>query len=217
MLIYPIRWSALRATEGWAALQHHSVLRTSFTVSPPPEISPTEEPPRLHVRLAQGSFFCVIPTVPEHLKSGSLVPTWYSGNIYDLEQALPQIIDLPGLPSPTDSTTYDLFVSGDYEVAFWYFNCSYRVYADFIKIRLFGDPRAYSASDTPVLSINIAVEVENRVEKVVWDPSQDVTCDFVDGFVFGDAFGFGLRSVDGWWTVKNVTLASDQDGVRAIF
>ncbi|KIM87649.1 hypothetical protein PILCRDRAFT_815224 [Piloderma croceum F 1598] len=188
-----IRWSALRATEGWAALQYHSVLRTSVTVSPPPGIS-TEEPPRLHVRLAQGSFFCVIPTVPGHLKSRSLVPTWYSGNIYDLEQALPQIIDLPALPSLTDSTTYDLFVSGDYE------------------IRLFGDPRAYSASDTPVLSINVAVEVENPVEKVVWDPSQDVTCDFVDGFVFGDAFGFGLRSVDGWWTVKSVTLASDQDG-----
>jgi hypothetical protein len=109
-----------------------------------------------------------------------------------------------------------LFVSGDYEVAFWYFNCSY-LYADFIQIRLFGDPRVYSASDTPVLSINVAVEVENSVEKVVRDPSQDVTCDFVDGFIFGDAFGFGLRSVDGWWTVKNVTLASDQDGVRAIF
>ena len=82
---------------------------------------------------------------------------------------------------------------------------------------MFGDPRTYSDSDIPVLSVNVAIEVENSVEKMVWDPSQDVTCDFVDGFVFGDAFGFGLRSVDGWWTVKNVTLASHQDGVRTTF
>lgn len=80
---------------------------------------------------------------------------------------------------------------------------------------MFGDPRTYSASDMPVLSLHVTVEMENRVEEVVRDPLQDVTCDFVDGFAFGEAFGFGLRSVDGWWTVKNATLASDQDGVRA--
>jgi hypothetical protein len=82
---------------------------------------------------------------------------------------------------------------------------------------LFGDPRAYSAADTPVLSLNVTIEVENPVEEVVWDSAQDVTCDFVDGFAFGDAFGIGLRSVDGWWTVKNVTFASDKSDVRGVF
>ena len=58
--------------------------------------------------------------------------------------------------------------------------------------------------------------MENPVEEVVRDPTQDVTCDFVDGFAFGDALGFGLRSVDGWWAVKDVTLADDQAAVCAI-
>jgi hypothetical protein len=74
---------------------------------------------------------------------------------------------------------------------------------------LFGDPRVYSASDTPVLSINLSVQVEPVIQKVVWDSTQDVTCDFVDGFAFGDALGFGLRSVNGWWTVKDVHLSND--------
>jgi hypothetical protein len=142
------------------------------------------------------------------------VPTWYSGNIYDLEQAPPQIIDLPAIPSAISPTTYDIFVSGDYEVVFSDFICSY-FRTEFTQIRLFGDPRAYSVNDTPVLSINVAIEVENPVEEVVRDRIQDVTCDFVDGFAFGEALGFGLRSVDGWWTVKNVTLTSDVN-VRAM-
>jgi hypothetical protein len=54
----------------------------------------------------------------EDVKSGSLVPKWYSGNIYDLEQTLPQTIDFPAPPSATVPTMYDIFVSGDYEVAF---------------------------------------------------------------------------------------------------
>ena len=87
---------------------------------------------------------------------------------------------------------------------------------DFIQIRLFGDPRTYSVEDIPVLSINVAVEVENPVEKIVLDSTQDVTCDFVDGFAFGDALGFGLRSVNGWWTVKNVTLAAGEVEVGTI-
>ena len=113
-----IRWSALRATEGWAALQYHSVLRTSITLSPPLGLH-VSSLPRLHVRLVQGSFFCVIPVnASKDIKSGSLVPKWYSGNIYDLEQAPPQIIDLPVPPSAIAATTYDIFVSGDYEVVF---------------------------------------------------------------------------------------------------
>jgi hypothetical protein len=110
------RWSALRATEGWAALQYHSVLRSSITLLPPHGIS-VKAPPRLHVQLVQGSFFCVMPVMTSmDIQFEGLMPKWYSGNIYDMEQAPRQIIDLPTPPSPTAPTTYDFFVSGDYEV-----------------------------------------------------------------------------------------------------
>ena len=113
-----VRWSALRATEGWASLQYHSVLRTSITIFPPLEIGRSMQgSPRLHVRLVQGSFFCVFPTMASgDVQSEPLVPKWHSGNIYNLEQAPPQIIDLPAPPSIVAPTTYDIFVSGDYEV-----------------------------------------------------------------------------------------------------
>jgi len=42
---------------------------------------------------------------------------------------------------------------------------------------------------------------------IVREPTQDVVCDFVDGFAFGDAIGVGLRSVSGWWTLNHVELA----------
>lgn len=51
--------------------------------------------------------------------------------------------------------------------------------------------------------------MESKPEKVVREASHDVTCDFVDGFAFGDALGVGLRSVDGWWTVEELVLPND--------
>lgn len=71
---------------------------------------------------------------------------------------------------------------------------------------MFGDPRTHSHSDIPVLSINVAVEIQQPAKKLVRDESQDVTCDFVDGFAVGDAFGIGLRSIDGWWTVTKAAF-----------
>ena len=79
--------------------------------------------PRLQVQLVQGSFFCIMPTCQHDPKAQSddsrtLVPRWYSGNIYNLQHAPPQIVDLPIPPSSTSPTEYDIFVSGDYEVRF---------------------------------------------------------------------------------------------------
>jgi len=112
------RWATLRATEGWAALQHHSVLKASITVYPPSgDTLSAQVPPQLHVQLVQGSFFTVLPSnTSEDTQSEPFVPKWYSGNIYEMEQAPPQILDFPILPSTTSPTTYDIFVSGDYEV-----------------------------------------------------------------------------------------------------
>lgn len=105
-----VRWKSLRDTEGWAALQHHAVLKTSLTLYPGSISSP---PPHLHVQLVGGSYFTILlPGTPS-----KEAPWWYAGNIYDMERALPRTIDLPMPPSSIDSpTTYDILVSGDYEV-----------------------------------------------------------------------------------------------------
>jgi hypothetical protein len=53
------------------------------------------------------------------------------------------------------------------------------------------------------------VDVENSNEEIVREPTQDVICDFVDGFAFGKAIGIGIRSSSGWWTVEDVVLVSN--------
>jgi hypothetical protein len=73
------------------------------------------------------------------------------------------------------------------------------------QIRVFGDPRTHG-SDVPVMNINLVVELEPSRLIIKHDSSQDIICDFVDGFAFGDAIGVGLRSVSGWWTVSHVKL-----------
>ena len=103
-------------------MQHHTVLKTSFTLYPP---LGTLDPPHLRIELKQGSFFTVRPS-PE-FQSESTVPEWYPGNIYAIERAIPVTVPLPILPSKSVPTTYDIFVSGDYEVrlclSFFFFIC----------------------------------------------------------------------------------------------
>lgn len=107
-----LRWKSLRATEGWAALQHHAVLQSTITITPPPSID-TEAPPRLRVDLVQGSYFAIIPTGAQDPK---FVPEWHTGNIYAMERALARSISLPTPPSLNTPTVYNIFVAGDYEV-----------------------------------------------------------------------------------------------------
>ncbi|THH05576.1 hypothetical protein EW145_g4691 [Phellinidium pouzarii] len=180
-----IRWSYLRATDGWAALQHHSILHTTLTVTPlqitpkPPPLPPL----RILVELKQGTFFSILPK--EALESFS--PEWHVGNVYDLLGAAPNSVELPGTLSVNKSTTFDFFVSGDYE------------------IRLFGDPRDNSEED-PTLKLNVSVSLDERRNAVVRQDFRDVVCDFVDGYAFGDVLGVGLRSLDGWWTVEGIQV-----------
>lgn len=109
----PYSWGRIRQTEGWAGLQHHSVLHTTLTIFPPAEPHHGDPPglPRFHANLLQGSFFTILPR-----PDGNHVPQWWSGNIYSMEKSLSRVIDLPSAPSLTSPTTYDVFVSGDYEV-----------------------------------------------------------------------------------------------------
>jgi hypothetical protein len=108
-----IRWQNLRDTEGWAALQHHAVLRTTVTVIPPSGRHESKgQPPKLRVNLVQGSYFTLLPEQTD----SAVVPQWHAGNIYNMERAIPRTVELPHPPSTESPTTYQLFVSGDYEV-----------------------------------------------------------------------------------------------------
>ncbi|KAH7909149.1 hypothetical protein BJ138DRAFT_1090031 [Hygrophoropsis aurantiaca] len=194
---YPhIRWERLRGTEGWAALQHHSVLRTSITVFPP-SISDSQSEvdnraPRLCVELLQGSYFAIVPA-----ETKGFVPSWYSGNIYAMERSPLQSVDLPVAPAADKPTKYELYVSGDYE------------------IRLFGDSHVYNSS-YPILSLNIQVDMETPELRVVHAPSHDIVCDFVDGIAFGSALGVGLRSVNGWWRIVGIKVMPSEDELDAV-
>jgi hypothetical protein len=111
-----IRWASLRATEGWAALQHHVVLRTTLTILPPQSDSDSQTPPtvpNLLLQIKRGSFFTLIPTdVENHV----FIPEWYSGNIYEVDYAPSHLVRFPTVPSPVSPTVYHLYISGDYEV-----------------------------------------------------------------------------------------------------
>ncbi|CAL1703964.1 unnamed protein product [Somion occarium] len=184
-----VRWDSLRRTEGWAALQHHSLLRTAIVIQPLLSGSTDEtlSSPRLSVSMLQGSLFTITPSSPNL----NFTPKWYAGNIYAMGASLPQAVSLPEPPSPTEPTVYHLFLSGDYE------------------IRLFGDPKA-RGSDVPELQISYTVEIEHPREALTVQPTHHVVPDFVDGWAFGDAFGIGLRSVDGWWTVTDAKIHNEE-------
>jgi hypothetical protein len=59
------------------------------------------------------------------------------------------------------------------------------------------------------------VDVEVANNDLVWEPTQDVVPDFIDGLAFGHALGVGLRSVSGWWTVISVKLVDDERQAEA--
>lgn len=105
--------------EGWAAFQHHTVLRTTVTIHPP-ETGYGSLPPKLLIDLKQGSYFALVPRFDNEDERASeserFVPEWHAGNIYDLSRAHPSTVNLPGNFSIDNPNVYDLFVSGDYEV-----------------------------------------------------------------------------------------------------
>ena len=69
--------------------------------------------PRLLVQLKRGSYFTLRPQTQP---LSSFVPEWYAGNIYDMERAQSRVVPLPENPSLVEPTSYDVFISGDYEV-----------------------------------------------------------------------------------------------------
>lgn len=205
-----LSWASLRATEGWAALQHHAVLRTTLTVHPPcSDSQPPPAVPNFLVELKGGSFFTLVPADVEWKQRHDFVPEWYSGNIYKVDCAPPHLVNLPTVPSAVSPTVYHLYVSGDYEVLCprssplgnTLLNCA-------VQIRLFGDPKQ-GGSETPTLIISVNAHSESSCNVLNHETSYDIAPDFVEGFAFGDALGVGLRCLStSWWTVKAVSISN---------
>lgn len=111
----PCSWERLRTTEGWAAFQHHAVLHTTLTLQQiGGHTSAKSGFPRIHVQLEQASYFCLRP---KDFESATFVPQWYPGNIYAMERSEPISVSLPPSTLHDGLAQYDIFISGDYEVA----------------------------------------------------------------------------------------------------
>ena len=106
-----IRWDRLRETEGWSALQYHSLLHTTFTVYPPSIINHKDKTPNLKIDLSGGSFFAVFPFG----SASKDALEWYAGNEYEDHSAQSKaIINVPNVGN--DLTCFHILISGDYEV-----------------------------------------------------------------------------------------------------
>lgn len=199
-----IRWEQLRATEGWAALQHHNVLRTYLTVYPPDSTQERiEADPRLRVECLQGAYFCILPG--DETTWITHISEWHMGNVYALERAPVQFVSFPTSPCRVKATRYQVVLCGPYE------------------IRLFGDPRSYN-SEHPILSINFNISIDTPpllgttpylATPILHAPAHDVIPDFIYGQPFSSTLGIGLRNVDfcrntkstsGWWTVVSAAI-----------
>ena len=107
-----------------------------------------------------------------------------------------QIVPYPGEVSVDQTTVFDLFVSGDYE------------------IRLFGDPVTIEGQPTPVQRLGIQLGFLSTSDPlpVILEQHLDVIPDFVDGRIFSatKAFGIGLKSTSGWWCTDTVVSPTNQ-------
>lgn len=169
----------------------------------PPACS-SGSPPFLLVDLKQGSYFTIRPRDPD---ISAFVPEWCAGNIYDMEGATPHPFSLPVL-SLTEPTSFDLFVSGDYEVSL---GCVYSSESSIFlfQIRLFGDPLVRQRQ-FPVQLLSVNVAIMDDIPSIQRQPSQDITCHFVSGYAFGDCIGVAIQSWSGWWTVNDVKAQSKE-------
>ncbi|KAG9003012.1 hypothetical protein FRB93_011299 [Tulasnella sp. JGI-2019a] len=191
---YPdIRWASIRETQGWASLQHHSILRSTITISPSNIKTVTDRvqrptaPHSLAISVKLGSFFAILPR-GQGLKLGEDV-AWYPGDIYGLGGP-PHLIPLPTNLSLSSPFICDIFISVDYE------------------IRLFGDPHAYAPrSETPRSVVNVAASLEQGEDALVVGEDH-VFPDVVGGWMLGDALGIELKSLQGEWIFGGVDCSS---------
>jgi len=107
-----------------------------------------------------------------------------------------QIVPYPTEVAIDQTTMFDLYVSGDFE------------------IRLFGDPVVVEGQHIPIqrLTFQLNFLATNGPLPVLLEQQLDVIPDFVDGRMFSvtQAFGIGLKSADGWWCTDTVVFSKTQ-------
>lgn len=184
------RWKDLRTTEGWSILQHHALLHTEVQITPPKDPTQAVIPPLLTANVVQASFFrlCV--------RGGTCRSPWQNGNVYAMPSIPNQIIPYPAEVTINQTTVFDLYVSGDFE------------------IRLFGDPVVVEGQEIPIqrLIVQLSFLATSDLLPVLLEEQLDVIPDFVDGQMFSvtQVFGIGLKSANGWWCTDTVTLSTNQ-------
>ncbi|KAH7320546.1 hypothetical protein B0J17DRAFT_685121 [Rhizoctonia solani] len=223
-----IRWESIRATEGWAGLQHHALLHTKIRLIPPQPHATffALRPTYLVLSASQCSYIAVFGP-----KEESLTPRWYTCNIYDHAGMPPIRVPLKphlgsylarrdSVGSILETIELDVLVSLDYE------------------IRLFGDPKVSSNSTMPIIQADLLVEVEDggeqtiseQVKNEILEPSvlqsnqlslpddslgQHDHCirvnhnalifpHFIDGWAYGDAVGIEVSSrSQEYWSISH--------------
>lgn len=237
-----IRWENIRLTEGWAGLQHHSLLHTTIRLLPLQLLNAFTNSQPVHLVLA-ASQCSYIAILNPHQVAGPVTPRWYTCNIYgfsdapririplDLTQFKQVVSELPSLHNKTKVSTieFDVLISLDYE------------------IRLFGDPLVINRT-TPVVETELWAEIEvgspaNLIEAIgsdgqpnFYQPDQFTAFDksltqvspcvrasnstahifphFVGGWAYGEAVGVEVTSYcHGFWTITHAYIASGPNGV----
>ena len=52
--------------------------------------------------------------------------------------------------------------------------------------------------------------MDQREYNIMREKSQDVVCNFVEGIAFGNTLGVALRSLENWWTVKQISQHGEE-------
>jgi len=111
-----VPWDQIRATEGWAGLQHVNVLRGWLSVYSPSDLGGDASEPLLRTELLQAAFFTILPPSDSPQRK-SHVPEWHHGNIYTLERAPVQFVRFPVWPTRNKAETrYEVIICAPYEV-----------------------------------------------------------------------------------------------------
>ena len=72
---------------------------------------------------------------------------------------------------------------------------------------MFGDP-LFHESQVPVQKLGVRIQIEELCPFITHRKSQDIICDFFNGYAFGNALGVGIQSLKDWWTVASVELTT---------
>lgn len=166
-----VRWGAIRATEGWAGLQHHVLLHTKITLLPPSSFNPLvdKRPSYLLLSASQCSHLALL--VPS---ANSVVPHWNTGNIYAYN-------DAPAIRIPLNNTIFSSEQSDTLSSERLFdgttLNSNRNIELDLLmsldyEIRLFGDPTVFKNDTIPTIQAELqaAIELENS-----YDPAEEPT------------------------------------------